>query len=219
LNILNDFLNCPIKSGGKFFMLFPPHPIELRSDFWLLPAFINTHELTQEIHEIAAQAPFRHMQVANGKQMSVAMTNCGALGWTSSASGYAYYSKDPQTGQDWPAMPDLFSDLAASAVSAVGWGLFIPDACLINRYSEGASMGLHQDRDEKHLAHPIVSVSIGACCKFVVGGLARHEPTAKIELNNGDVLVWGKSARLAFHGVRPLKSAETRYNLTFRKAD
>jgi DNA oxidative demethylase len=219
LFILKDFLTCSVKSGSLTVMLFPQSPIELRPDFWLLPAFVTTQELTKEILTIATEAPFRHMQVARGKQMSVAMTNCGALGWTSSAGGYAYCAQDPQTGHRWPTMPRLFSDLAASAVSAVGWGSFVPDACLINRYSEGAGMGLHQDRDEKHLQHPIVSVSIGASCKFVVGGLARHEPKAKIELNDGDVLVWGKSARLVFHGVSPLKSVEIRYNLTFRRAN
>jgi DNA oxidative demethylase len=200
-------------------MLFSPHPIELSPDFWLLPAFVDTQALQADIHAIAAQAPFRHMQVGRGQQMSVAMTNCGDFGWTSSLSGYAYRPNDPQTTNAWPSMPEAFRNLAASAVKTIGWQPFYPDACLINRYQEGASMGLHQDKDEKDQDEPIVSVSIGASCKFILGGLSRNDPTKSIALNDGDLLVWGKSARLVFHGVRPLKGAEIRYNLTFRKAN
>jgi DNA oxidative demethylase len=200
-------------------MLFTQRPVELLPDFWLLPAFIDTQTLLADIQAIAAQAPFRHMHVGRGKQMSVAMTNCGDFGWTSSPNGYAYCPLDPQTCNAWPSMPKAFLDLAASAVKTIGWEPFHPDACLINRYQEGASMGLHQDKDEKNHDEPIVSVSIGASCKFILGGLSRNDPTKSITLNDGDLLVWGKSARLVFHGVRSLKSTEIRYNLTFRKAN
>jgi DNA oxidative demethylase len=201
-------------------MLFANAPIELIPDFWLLPSFVDTTSLLIDINHVAEQAPFRHMQVPRGSFMKVAMTNCGNVGWTSSSRGYAYLPIDSSTHAKtpWPAMPSRFKALAMEASEAVGFGLFEPDACLINRYRDGAGMGLHQDKDEKDLTQPIVSVSIGDDCKFIVGGLTRQHPIKSITLSDGDVLVWGKSARLAFHGVRPLKDGLTRYNLTFRKA-
>lgn len=151
--------------------------------------------------------------------MAVAMSNCGSLGWTSSAQGYRYLPYDPDSQLPWPTMPDAFVMLAREAAAAVGWNHYAPEACLINRYAPGAGLGLHQDRDELDLSQPIVSVSIGASCKFILGGLQRHDPVRSVALHDGDVVVWGGRSRLAFHGVRPLPASanELRYNLTFRK--
>ncbi|MGH6646501.1 DNA oxidative demethylase AlkB [Aquabacterium sp.] len=199
-----------------------PPRIELAEGFFLLKAFVDTAPLLAQVQQVAAAAAFRHMQVGGGKQMSVAMTNCGPWGWTSSTAGYRYSATDPQTGRPWPAMPARFMDLAQKAASAAGFPGFEPDACLINRYAKGASLGLHQDRDERDLGQPIVSVSIGAEAVFQLGGLKRSEPLRQLPLRDGDVLVWGGPSRLRFHGVKALKplpgGPDTRHNLTFRKA-
>ena len=204
--------------------LFEPQApcTELVEGFFLLPAFIDTAALLVQIDLIAAQAAFRHMQVGGGKRMSVAMTNCGPWGWTSSSSGYRYSQTDPLTDRPWPAMPDSFMALAQKAAATAGFKHFEPDACLVNRYASGASLGIHQDRDEQDLGQPIVSVSIGAAATFQVGGLKRSEPLRALPLHDGDVLVWGGPSRLRFHGVKALKTTaggpDTRHNLTFRKA-
>jgi DNA oxidative demethylase len=201
-------------------MLFQNSPVQVIPDFWLLPAFVETAALLIDIENIAQQSPFRFMQVPRGSYMKVAMTNCGNFGWTSSTRGYKYDALDSQglISKAWPIMPHRFKQLAGDAARQVGWEKFEPDACLVNRYENAAGMGLHQDKDEKDLEHPIVSVSIGATCKFIVGGLTRQSPTRSITLNDGDVLVWGKRSRLVFHGVRPLQKGLIRYNITMRKA-
>lgn len=201
-------------------MLFSSPPLPLAPDFWLLSGFAVTKDLRLGIDTVARSAPFRHLVVPRGQTMAVAMTNCGPLGWTSSVQGYQYLPHDPDTLLPWPAMPQQFMELAQAAATAVGCPAYRPDACLVNRYAPGAGMGLHQDRDELDLRAPIVSVSIGASCKFILGGLQRSSPTQSINLHDGDVLVWGGLSRLAFHGVRPLpmNSTQLRFNLTFRKA-
>ncbi len=200
-------------------MLFSTAPIELGPDIWLLSGLALGKPLREGIDAVAAAAAFRHLTVPSGHTMAVAMTNCGALGWHSSAQGYQYLPHDPETGLAWPAMPAAFAELAREAAAAAGWREFAPDACLINRYSGGAGMGLHQDKDERDLRAPIVSVSIGASCKFILGGLQRSSPTRSIALHDGDVMVWGGRSRLVYHGVRPLpKDSALRYNLTFRQA-
>jgi alkylated DNA repair protein (DNA oxidative demethylase) len=199
--------------------LFATPPLEIAPDAWLLPGFAQSDALLAHIHAVAAEAAFRYFKVPGGHQMSVAMTNCGNWGWTSDEIGYAYTLQDPLTHTAWPSMPLAFKQLAREAASAAGWNHFEPDACLINRYSAGAGMGLHQDRHEKDLSAPIVSVSLGASAKFIVGGLLRSDPVKSMALKDGDVLVWGGRSRLVFHGVRPLAANSTeRYNLTFRKA-
>lgn len=101
---------------------------------------------------------------------------------------------------------------------------FCPDACLINRYEPGARLSLHQDKNERDFANPIVSVSLGLPATFQFGGLKRNDPVKKFALRHGDVAVWGGPSRLFYHGVTELKDGihETlgrmRINLTFRGA-
>ena len=179
--------------------------------------------LLTAVADIAAVSPFRRMMTPRGP-MSVAMTNAGRAGWVTERGGYRYDARDPETGRPWPAMPEIFTDLAARAAAAGGFANFNPDACLINRYEPGAQMGLHQDRDERDFRHPIVSVSLGLPGRFLFGGLKRSDKPRRILLRSGDVVVWGGPARLIFHGVAPLADGEhpltghARINLTFRKA-
>ncbi|MBR1219634.1 DNA oxidative demethylase AlkB [Bradyrhizobium sp. U87765 SZCCT0131] len=179
--------------------------------------------LLAALREVVAQAPFRHLITPGGYRMSVAMTNCGAVGWVSDRSGYRYDPVDPESGRHWPAMPEAFAALAADAATAAGFARLVPDACLINRYEPGAKLSLHQDKDELDLDAPIVSVSLGLPATFLFGGLSRNDRTRRVRLSHGDVVVWGGPARLAYHGVAPLPDGEhpqvgrQRLNLTFRK--
>jgi len=180
--------------------------------------------LLSAVNEVIAQSPLRQMQTPGGYRMSVAMTNCGALGWVSDRSGYRYDPIDPDDGQPWPAMPDVFARLATEAAAQAGFAAFRPDACLVNRYLPGTRLSLHQDRNERDFGQPIVSVSLGIPAVFLFGGARRADRPRRLPLVHGDVVVWGGPARLHFHGVLPLKEAEhrllgaCRINLTFRKA-
>jgi alkylated DNA repair protein (DNA oxidative demethylase) len=181
-------------------------------------------EVIADLRAIIEQAPFRHMLTPGGHQMSVAMTNCGSLGWVTDRSGYRYDANDPEAGKPWPAMPPSFCQLAGQAATQAGFREFAPDACLINRYQPGAKMSLHQDKDENDFGAPIVSVSLGLPAIFLFGGLKRSDKPRRFRLEHGDIAVWGGPARLNFHGVAPLADGEhallgrQRINLTFRKA-
>ena len=172
---------------------------------------------------VVAQTPFRHMQTRSGA-MSVAMSNCGALGWTSDRRGYRYTAHDPDSGLPWPLMPDVFLQLARDAAATAGFDAFAPDACLVNRYLPGTRLSLHQDRDERDREAPIVSVSLGLPATFQWGGDARSDKVVRVPLEHGDVVVWGGVDRMRYHGVSPLKDGlpsplgAERVNLTFRKA-
>jgi len=203
-----------------------PSRLTLADGAWVLQAFAQDLQqaLLAEIEALLAQAPLRHLLTPSGHTMSVAMSNCGALGWVSDARGYRYDAQDPVSGKTWPPMPALFEQLALEAAAAVGFEGFVPDACLINHYVPGAKLSLHQDRDERDRCQPIVSVSLGLPAVFQFGGLTRSGPLQRTRLESGDVVVWGGPSRLAYHGVAALADGEhgltgrCRYNLTFRKA-
>jgi len=184
----------------------------------------NGAALLADVQHVVADAPLRRMLTPNGLRMSVAMTNCGALGWVSDRTGYRYDPLDPESGRPWPGFPAAFLQLAAAAATQAGFGGFVPDACLVNRYEPGTRLSLHQDRDERDFSAPIVSVSLGLPAVFLFGGLKRSDKTTRVPLAHGDVVVWGGPARLRYHGVLALKEGQHpllgrhRINLTFRKA-
>jgi len=204
--------------------LLPLHE-RLEDGAMLLRGFADSEasRLVEEVNGIARQAAFRHLVTPGGYTMSVAMTNCGRVGWVSDRTGYRYDPVDPNTGVPWPAMPPAFLDLAVRAAAEAGFPNYDPDACLINRYVAGAKLSLHQDRDEKDAWAPIVSVSLGLPATFLWGGKRRADPVRRLRLESGDVVVWGGPARFVYHGVAPFKDGEhpltgpARINLTFRK--
>ncbi len=53
-------------------------------------------ELLAALRAIVKQAPFRHLITPGGHRMSVAMTNCGSVGWVSDETGYRYDPIDPE---------------------------------------------------------------------------------------------------------------------------
>ena len=180
--------------------------------------------LLDALHAVIAHAPWRNMLTPGGRRMSVAMSNCGALGWISDRRGYRYSAHDPDSGALWPSMPNAFLALATRAADAAGFADFVPDACLINRYEAGTRLSLHQDRNERDFDAPIVSVSLGLPATFLFGGSRRTDKVLRVPLAHGDAVVWGGPARLCHHGVAPLKPGshpllgECRVNLTLRKA-
>jgi alkylated DNA repair protein (DNA oxidative demethylase) len=198
--------------------------IHLGDGISLLRACADTTTLMPLIQRVADVAPFRHLVTPGRQTMSVAMTNCGPVGWVSDHSGYRYSSRDPLTDKDWPSMPAEFERLALSAAATCGFPDFVPDACLINRYVAGARLTAHRDADEQNFAQPIVSVSLGLPASFAFYGLTRGGKGQTVALHDGDVLIWGGRSRLVYHAVRPIKpghhplTGAARYNLTFRHA-
>lgn len=204
----------------------PPPPFEIAPGAFALAGFALPHAeaLWSDVCALLSISPLRHLFTPGGQRMSVAMSNCGDLGWVSDALGYRYQRDDPLGHHPWPSMPDTFRALAIQAAEQVGYAGFTPDACLINRYAPGARMTLHQDKNERDYAAPIVSVSLGLPATFELGGLERSDPVQRLRLHHGDVLVWGGASRLRYHGVRAVEPGQHpltgnyRFNLTFRRA-
>lgn len=204
----------------------PLQPQWVGSHAVVLPGFAlsQVETMLPALRQVVASAPFRHMLTPGGLKMAVGLTNCGALGWVSDRQGYRYSPVDPLSNRPWPALPQVLLELAGRAAALAGFDDFTPDACLVNCYRPGNRLSLHQDRDERDFSQPIVSVSLGLPAVFLLGGHQRNEPTQRIGLRHGDVLVWGGEDRLRFHGVLPLKPGahpvlgSLRINLTLRKA-
>ena len=190
-----------------------------------IPGYLQPHaqsELVEELRQIIAKSPlFQPTMPRTGKPFSVAMSNCGTLGWVSDKeNGYRYQERHPVTGKKWPKMPpalvDIWRELSSYPVP--------PEACLINFYNEDAKMGLHQDKDEADLEAPVISLSLGDSCLFRVGTANRRGSTTSFKLQSGDAVILTGNSRLAFHGVdriypdtSSLLKNGGRINLTLRR--
>jgi alkylated DNA repair protein (DNA oxidative demethylase) len=190
-------------------------------------ACLDEQLLWLDLLHVISQAPLRRMLTPGGLPFSVDTTSCGQVGWISDRRGYRYVDHDPISGAAWPALPDSFVKLATVAAQRAGFPSFVPDSCLINRYQSGSKMSLHQDRDERDLSAPIVSVSFGVSAVFLFGGQTKADRVRRVRLYHGDVVVFGGPSRLCFHGIAPLtlrdenghsRTGPYRINLTFRTA-
>ncbi|MEU1666372.1 alpha-ketoglutarate-dependent dioxygenase AlkB [Streptomyces sparsogenes] len=146
--------------------------------------------------------PIRHTRLPNGGVMSV-RTVC--VGWHWLPYRYSRTADDVNGARvaefpEWlvelgrRALAEAYGDEAAAAG-------YTPDTALINFYDGQATLGMHQDKDEKSSA-PVVSLSIGDTCVFRVGNTAtRTRPYTDIELASGDLFVFGGPSRYVYHGV------------------
>lgn len=173
-------------------------------------------------------AGMRHTPMPSGGMMSV-QTVC--LGWHWMPYRYSRTADDVD-GTTVKPFPDWLAELGRSAL-AEAWpepaqaAAYHPDVALINFYDDRARMGLHVDKDERSMA-PVVSLSLGAACVFRFGNAhSRNRPWRDIELESGDLFVFGGPSRLAYHGVtktlpgtdRPQTGlASGRLNITLRES-
>ena len=189
--------------------------------FW--PGALSASEqarLLAEVLAAAEAAPFYRPVTPGGRPFSVEMTGMGPLGWVSDRAGYRYQPLHPVTGAPWPPIP---ARLLALWAALTGWPE-PPDACLVNLYRGTAKMGLHQDRDERDHAAPVLSVSLGDTAVFRIGAAAGG-PTRTVKLASGDVCALTGPARLARHGIDRVMTGSSglvpgggRINLTLRRA-
>lgn len=146
--------------------------------------------------------PMRAAKLPRGHVMSVRMV---CLGWHWQPYRYTR-TADDVNGARVAEFPDWLVQLGREALADAyddphAGDDYTPDVALINFYAAAATLGMHQDKDERSDA-PVVSLSIGDTCTFRFGNTeTRTKPYADIELGSGDLFVFGGPSRFAYHGV------------------
>jgi alkylated DNA repair protein (DNA oxidative demethylase) len=197
-------------------------------------AFLAAGEQKEVYEKVLAIEPGFYVPVLrNGNRMSLRM-NC--LGYHWSARTYKYNRVRDVDNREAAPVPDFLQALAQRALRETDyWHGTDPvppyDICIVNLYDEaGGKLGVHADNSESPASlargYPVVSLSIGCSAVFTIGGLSRHDPQEAHLLESGDLVIFGRSLRLAYHGVTKLLRGTTpselgfqtpgRLNLTFR---
>lgn len=205
-------------------------PIEMAPGAFHLREFLSPPQQRRVVATVQglAERPagFYRPRVRGGGFMHCDML-CLGRHWNARTYTYEWLRSD-HDGRPAPPLPAELARLAIDAAAAVGFVLR-PDICLVNRYGDDGRMGLHQDKDEDRstldAGVPVVSLSLGAAARFLLGGLRRREPTIAIELRSGDAFVMGGPSRLRYHGVArilrgsgpPALGLRGRISLTFRQ--
>jgi alkylated DNA repair protein (DNA oxidative demethylase) len=176
-----------------------------------LPALQQKYLLDEVMEKLKGAPLYRPVMPKTGKPFSVEESNFGELGWVSDKDGYRYQPTHPATGAPWPAIPPTLLELWAEINPPPQ-----PECCLVNVYRAGAKMGLHQDIDERDTSAAVIGVSLGDEALFRIGGKqaegkwARGGRTVSVTLASGDVIAFGGTARLAYHGIDRIKPGSSR---------
>jgi len=88
----------------SIFEMEPPAPLSkdiLGADTAVLAGFAldAEEELLSSLKDVIERSPFRNMVTPGGFRMSVAMSNCGSLGWVTDRTGYRYDEIDPEVNR------------------------------------------------------------------------------------------------------------------------
>jgi alkylated DNA repair protein (DNA oxidative demethylase) len=204
------------------------------SDVVVRKAFLTPAEQRELVATVLPIEPgFYTPRTRWGRPLSLRM-NCLGRHW--SARDYQYHpTRTDADNLPCAPIPSALQDLARRAVLDTGYlaeaGYRPFDVCIVNLYPEAAGkLGDHVDNSESPAAlasgYPVVSLSVGASCAFRIGGLARTDPYEQHTLDSGDLVIFGRSKRLAYHGVKKVLPGTTppdlglpepgRVNLTFR---
>jgi len=201
------------------------------ADFQLRKSLLSLAEQKAVYDQVLCIEPGFYVPVLrNGNKMNLRM-NC--LGYHWSAVTYTYSRVRDIDGKEAAPVPESLQALARRALRQTNYwrgpGKVPPyNLCIANLYDETSKLGIHADNSESPASldagYPVISLSIGASAEFTIGGTSRKDPQEEHLLESGDVFIFGRSLRLAYHGVRRIVPGTTpawldspgRLNLTLR---
>lgn len=197
--------------GGPALFSSPRRRRELSPGAVHIPDWLDAQQQRELVqlcrHWVRGDRRLEHQVLAGGGVMSVRSAVLGrtwAEPWHGRAGG-------PRAGAGEARLPEPLVAWGARALEAA-YGAQAPElqgyratTALINFYDDQARMGMHQDLDESG-PDPIISLSLGDTCLFRFGNpQTRGRPYQDIELRSGDLFVFGRESRWAFHGVPAIR--------------
>lgn len=202
--------------------------------FLLQKAFLTRAEQQEIIKILRGIKPgFYTPRLHSGKAMNIGM-NC--FGWHWDATNYKYEKiRTDVDGQRCASIPEALQGMARRALLDTGYwpeaDIRPFDILIANHYPERTGrLGLHADSSESRRTlasgYPVLSLSVGTSAIFQMGTADRSARPQDMLLESGDLLIFGRDLRLAYHGIKSMLPGtcpreldlhpSCRLNLTFR---
>jgi DNA alkylation damage repair protein AlkB len=120
--------------------------------------------------------------------------------WTNKTYTRSHHSPFPlRLAQEIASLMDGVKRVRQDQFEVVGE--YQSQTAVVNYYPVGSMMMAHQDISEECLEKPLVSVSLGCSCIFLMGTESREDTPSAFLLRSGDVVAFTGPARTAFHSV------------------
>ena len=132
------------------------------------------------------------------------------LRWATIGPPYDWTSRQYDRDAACVPVPKRVVDTCAQLAAAAGHRDFERGALagLINYYRAGDALAGHVDDAERDMSAPIVSVSLGCPCVFLLGGTDRDVTPTAVLMRSGDAVVLSGASRSCYHGLPRIFTAE-----------
>ena len=121
--------------------------------------------------------------------------------WFTLGYQYNWTTKEYDVEASPNVFPSLLDRISREIAALAGFPDFVPQAGVVNLYQLKDTLMGHVDRSEKNMEMPLISMSIGHSCVFLMGGATRECPVFPFILNSGDVVLFTQKCRMNYHGV------------------
>eukprot|EP00743_Colponemidia_sp_Colp-15_P007385 GILK01007976.1.p1 GENE.GILK01007976.1~~GILK01007976.1.p1 ORF type:complete len:255 (+),score=9.14 GILK01007976.1:37-801(+) len=195
---LSSVLSCP---EGEVFEL-PSHP-----GFKVLPKFLSQTEqldlasvALQSMVEPPNRTNLTAFEGASASKFWPGNSLLAKLRWATIGYHYDWTNRVYEKENPTP-FPPIVRDICERVATAAGTSDFRPEAAILNLYPPSATLGGHLDDVEESLLQPVLSISLGLDCIFLLGGETKEEAPVALRLRSGDCVVMGGRSRTCYHGV------------------
>ncbi|XP_067939015.1 nucleic acid dioxygenase ALKBH1-like isoform X1 [Watersipora subatra] len=128
--------------------------------------------------------------------------------------GYHYdWTKKIYVKENKSEFPQDLSQLTQFIVHAVlGEEIkFKAEASIVNYYHADSTLSGHTDHSEFDLTAPLISISFGRTCVFMIGGQSKAQVPEALFLRDGDVFIMSRNARMSYHAVPRILPNDSSY--------
>lgn len=122
--------------------------------------------------------------------------------WVTLGYQYNWTTKEYNFDEDPVPFPPELAQYCRDLCSVIAFGDdYRAEAGIVNYYQLGDTLTSHVDRSERNMAAPLLSLSLGSSCVFLVGGAGREDGVVPVVLGSGDISILSGPARSFYHGV------------------
>lgn len=125
--------------------------------------------------------------------------------WSSLGTYYDWEDKEYKKEIE-REMPAVIKKVCKYVSSEICSTAFSPETAIVNYYHQKHRIMAHVDEYEEDMSKPLISLSFGCSCVFLVGGREEADEVLSFTLEDGDIAILLNESRYFYHGVPKILS-------------